>query len=150
MERVDKMDGVFLTPLKIMENPAGEVLRGLRKDDRGFCQFAEAYFSTIRGGAVKAWKRHREMTLNLVVPVGEVRFVVFDDREGSSTCGSYFEAVLSRSKYSRLTVAPRLWVGFEGISNDGNLILNIADIIHDPTEVDRVDSDAFMFFRSRL
>ena len=39
------------------------------------------YFGVnIESGVVKAWKRHRQMTLNLVVSVGVIRFVMFDDR----------------------------------------------------------------------
>jgi dTDP-4-dehydrorhamnose 3,5-epimerase len=131
------MQGVLLTPLKDIPLDAGNVLHGMKKEDPGFTGFGEAYFSTVQSGAVKAWKRHRKMTLNLMVPVGEVRFVLFDDRNNSPNHGQYFSINLSRKNYQRLTVPPMLWMGFQGISEGTNLLLNIADIPHDPEEVNR-------------
>ena len=89
---------------------------------------------------MKAWKRHRRMTLNLVVPCGEIKFVLFDDRHNSPTCGELFEITLSRRNYQRLTVPPMVWMGFKGMDDDVNMLLNIADMPHDPDEVDRVDA----------
>ena len=45
-----------------------QVYCDLAKDITGF---EEAYFSLIDKDAVKAWKRHKTMTLNLVVPLGD-------------------------------------------------------------------------------
>ena len=50
----------------------------LKSSDRGFEKFGEAYFSCINSCAVKAWKKHTLMTLNLVVPIGKVKFVFHD------------------------------------------------------------------------
>ena len=71
---------VLLTQLDIIEVPNGRVFHALKNLDAGYNQFGEAYFSEIEPDKVKAWKRHRLMTLNLIVPIGEVRFVLFDDR----------------------------------------------------------------------
>ena len=101
--------------------------------------FGEAYFSQVDKGAVKAWKCHKKMTLNLIVPVGEVRFVLFDDREISNV--QFQEIIISKNNYSRLTVPPMIWVGFQGLSDGGSMLLNIADIEHDPNEVDRKEID---------
>lgn len=90
-------------------------------------------------GYIKAWKRHRKMTLNLVVPTGEIKFVLFDDRLDSTTCGQFFSIHLSRNNYQRLTVPPLVWMGVQGVSEDLNMLLNIASIPHDPEEVDQCD-----------
>ena len=80
------------------------------------------------------------MTLNIVVPVGEVRFVIFDDRTGSATQGIFQEFLLSREKnYQRLTVSPGLWTGFQGIDGGLNLLLNFSSHQHDPREMDQRD-----------
>ena len=63
----------------------------------------------IEMGAVKAWKQHRRMTLNLVVPVGNVRFVFLAD-EGKAQR----EETIGVSNYVRLTVPPGVWFGFQG------------------------------------
>ena len=133
------LDGVLLTPLKIIDTLGGDVLHGLKRSDPGFSGFGEAYFSTVEKGAIKAWKRHREMILNLVVPVGAVRFVLFDDRQGSSSIGKYQEETLSRSNYQRLTVPAMLWMGFQGVSDGPNILLNVASIPHQPEEAERLE-----------
>jgi len=131
------IDGVRLTPLKIISSPGGAVRHGLRLGDPGFVGFGEAYFSTVESDAIKAWKCHRRVTLNIVVPLGKVRFVIFDDREGSSSRGEFHEHVLSdQENYQRLTVPPGLWFGFEGLADGPSLLMNIIDLPHDHTEAD--------------
>jgi dTDP-4-dehydrorhamnose 3,5-epimerase len=110
-------------------------MHAMKEVDMGFSGFGEAYFSEINFKAIKAWKRHQEMTLNLIVPVGEIRFVLFDDR---NKAGSQFqEIVISRDNYCRLTVPPMVWMGFQGLSSSDSTLLNIASIVHDPNEVDK-------------
>jgi len=136
------ISGVALTPLSIMDTEGGDVLHAMKSSDPGYSGFGEAYFSTVDPGAVKGWKRHREMTLNLVVPVGIVRFVIFDDRAESSTKGKFGEVTLSRNNYGRLTVPPMLWMGFQGVDEHPSLLLNIASIPHDPDELERMELSA--------
>lgn len=135
----NEIEGVMLTSLKIIPGDTGDVLHAMKRTDASFYGFGEVYFSTVNKGQVKAWKRHREMTLNLVVPCGEIKFVLYDDRTESSTCGNYFDVVLSRGNYQRLTVPPMIWTGFMGIGDGLNMLLNIASIPHDPQEADRLD-----------
>lgn len=127
------IDGLILTRLKEIYNPNGNILHVLRKNEDSFKKFGEAYFSVISKHKIKAWKRHLTMNLNLTVPFGEVKFVFFDDRYGSSKKNLFFEINLSRNNYLRITVPPKIWFGFKGIG-DENLVLNISDIIHDPSE----------------
>jgi dTDP-4-dehydrorhamnose 3,5-epimerase len=131
------IESVIFTPLSIIDTEGGPVLHAMKATDAGFSGFGEAYFSTVETGAIKGWKLHHEMVLNLVVPIGRIRFVAFDDREGSETMGQFSEIVLSRENYGRLTVPPKLWVGFQGVDEQDSLILNIASIPHDPDEVER-------------
>ena len=128
------IDGVLVTPLRIIDTPGGDVMHAMKQSDPGYIGFGEAYFSQVAHGAIKAWKRHREMTLNLVVPVGEVRFVLYDDQEDRQI---FQELVLSPSNYCRLTVPPMVWVGFQGLSSEGSVVLNIANLEHDSLEADK-------------
>jgi len=127
------MDGVTLTPLKIIPHPSGDVLHGIKSSEGSFTGFGEAYFSTVNQGDIKGWKKHSKMTLNLVVPKGEIQFVIFDDRDKSKTQGKFMSVSLSLQNYQRLTISPGLWVGFKGLSLE-NILLNIASIEHSPTE----------------
>lgn len=131
------INGVILSPLKIIDVPGGDVFHAMKRSDAGFAGFGEAYFSTVKPGAVKAWKRHREMTLNIVVPVGAIRFVMFDDRPESPSCGVFMDVRLSLKNYCRLTVPPKVWMGFQGVGEEVATLLNIANMTHDPGEVDK-------------
>ena len=128
------VSGVLVTELKKIEHPQGDILHAMKSSSTGFHGFGEAYFSTIHRAEIKGWKKHSRMTLNLIVPIGEVQFVIYDDREMSQTKGKLFVVLLSRDNYKRLTVPPGLWVAFQGKSDGANVILNVADIEHDPRE----------------
>tara|TARA_B110000238_G_C16098129_1_gene427036 strand:+ start:108 stop:536 length:429 start_codon:yes stop_codon:yes gene_type:complete len=134
---------IILTPLKIINVPGGDVMHGMKNNDLGFSDFGEAYFSKIEPNKIKAWKRHKEMTLNLIVPNGEIRFVMFDDRD-NNYC-KFQEVTLSLINYQRLTIPPLVWVGFQGLSKRVSTLLNIANLRHDPLEVDKKDINEIEF-----
>jgi len=130
---------VKITSLKQIYHPQGNVFHGIKKSDPGFIDFGEAYFSTINFNQIKSWKKHLKMTLNLIVPVGSIKFILFDDRSSSSSCGKFMEVVLSPQAYRRLTIPPNIWLAFQGLGKETNLLLNIADIEHDPEEIKRLE-----------
>lgn len=127
------MDGVILTPLKQIHHPKGDIFHGMKKSDAGFDGFGEAYFSTIHQNDIKGWKKHTQMTLNLVVPVGEIEFVVYDENTKE-----FFSTKISHNNYQRLTVKAGLWMAFRGVKED-NILLNLASIEHNPKEAINID-----------
>ena len=131
------MDGIILTPLKQVFNPKGDVLHALKKTDDGFSDFGEAYFSKINCGQIKGWKKHHRMTLNLIVVSGEVEFVLYN-------CKEFFNVRLSLKNYKRLTVPPGIWLAFRGLENK-SILLNIANIEHDPSESENFDLNGFNY-----
>lgn len=141
---MDSIDGVTVTPLKVVSVPGGDVYHAIKATDETFRGFGEAYFSSIKPQMIKSWKRHNRMTLNLVVITGKVRFVVHDDRPNSPSYNRTKDYVLGPDGcYARLTVQPGLWMAFQGVADTTSLLLNVADIPHDPQEIDRLDlSDA--------
>lgn len=132
------VDDIIVTPLKRINVAGGDVLHAMKCSDQGFVSFGEAYFSNINQGAVKAWKRHVRMTLNLVVPIGKVGFVFIDEK------GSRRKEVVGADRYVRLTVPPGIWFGFKGLAAPSSLLLNVADIPHDPDEIELQAIEAFM------
>lgn len=145
MDKINFITGVELTPLKKIPHPLGDVFHGMKSSDRGFNGFNEAYFSTVKYGVIKPWKKHLKMTLNLIVPIGKIRFVLLDMRENSSTKDQFMDVTLSIENYYRLTVPPEIWVGFQGLGKSINLLLNIANLDHDPLEIVRADLNKFKF-----
>lgn len=137
---------VVLTPLRVIPTPGGDVWHGMKRTDSGYAGFGEAYFSTLSHLAIKPWKRHLRMTLNLIVPVGDIRFVLLDERLGSPTSGQVQSVRLSREhEYRRLTVPPGIWMAFQGLAAPLSILLNIADLLHDPDEVERRSLDVFPY-----
>lgn len=122
------MDGVILTPLKQIYHPKGDIFHAMKKSDIGFDSFGEAYFSTINQNDIKGWKKHTKMTLNIVVPLGNIEFVVYDENSKE-----FFSTKLSHNNYQRLTVKAGLWMAFKGLDKY-NMLLNLASIEHDPNE----------------
>ena len=109
----------------------------MRSDAPEFTTFGECYFSEMIPGAVKAWKRHSEQTQHLAVPIGRVRFVIYDDRELSPTNGSLEVVELGRpDHYNRLRIPKGLWYGFTCLSDQPALIANCTDEPHDPTDTE--------------
>jgi dTDP-4-dehydrorhamnose 3,5-epimerase len=139
------IEGLILTPLKKIHHPKGDIFHGLKKSDLEYSSFGEAYFSTINNGEIKGWNKHKMMTLNLIVPFGEVTFVICNKRERGSPKYEFFKVTLSQKNYKRLTIPPGFWLAFKGKSNDTNLILNIADMEHDPDEIEKIDLDKIQY-----
>ena len=126
---------VLINKLNVFDTPGGNVMHAMKMTSKGYEGFGEAYFSQIEKNALKAWKRHKEMTLNLIVPVGEIRFILFDDRVAENT--QFQEIIISKENYCRLTIPPMIWMGFQGLSDGISILLNIANIEHNADEVDK-------------
>lgn len=137
------IEDILVTPLSRVETTGGDVLHALKQTDAGFVSFGEAYFSLITAGSVKGWKRHTKMTMNLVVPRGKVRFVFRESRlDGSDKVRV---ENIGEDCYARLTVPPGIWFGFQGLSNQASLVLNVANILHDPDEIERLPLSALPY-----
>ena len=122
------IEGIELHPMKHIAVPKGDIFHAIHCTDEGY------------DGMVKGWKRHNRMVLNIVVPVGAVKFVVYDDREGSKTKGQFEEIILSpKDNYQRLTVQPGLWMAFAGAGEGTSMLMDIIPEVHDDSEASRVD-----------
>ena len=139
------IEGVIVSPLKVIDVKGGNVLHAIKASDSEYKGFGEASFSMIEKGIIKGWKRHKEMTLNLIVPIGAIRFVLFDSRDNSVTTGKYFEVNLSLEHYNRLTIPPMVWMGFQGLEEGFSMLLNIANIPHSQSEVEQKELDEIYF-----
>lgn len=129
------IDDVVLTELKQFSDERGSVLHMLRNDDPIFTTFGECYFSEVLPGAVKAWKLHHNQTQNFSVPVGRIKLVIYDNRKNSISNGNLQYVNLGRpDSYFRIMIPPGLWYGFTCISEMPALLVNCADIPHDPQE----------------
>jgi len=139
------IQGVIVQPLQQFADERGKVMHMLRSDSHIFEKFGEIYFSVVNQGAVKAWRLHREMTINLAVPFGKIRLVLYDDRKDSRTRGQTQEMMIGEDNYSLVKVPPKIWNGFQGMAAPISIIANCATLPHDPKESTRLDhSDPYI------
>lgn len=140
------IEGLILHDEKQITVPKGNIFHAIKSNSDGYCGFGEAYFSQIEQGAIKGWKRHNRYTLNIVVPVGTIRFVVYDDREGSSTYGKFEEIILSaNNNYKRMTVAPGLWMAFQGVGEGISMLMDVIPGIHTEEESSRKELNSITY-----
>ena len=134
------LDSIKITRLKIIKSSEGSVMHILRKNQIKNWTFGEAYFSKIKFGKVKSWRYHLKMTLNLAVPYGKVKFFFYSSKD------DLFRMItIEAKKYSRLTIPPKIWFAFKGISRPESIIINLANIQHDPKEVLRCEKNRIKF-----
>ena len=138
MDQVNAGATPWLTPLKRIFHPKGDVFHAMKASDDGFAGFGEAYFTTVHHGVIKGWKCHERMQMNLVVPVGSVRFHLYDEASGKTT-----QFVLGTENYARLTVPSGYWMAFQGVGTELNLVCNLASIEHDPEEARNVPLETY-------
>lgn len=133
------IEGVKVTPLRQIPDERGKIMHMLRSDASHFVGFGEIYFSCVYPSAIKAWHIHSDMTLNYSVPIGHIKFVLYDDRPESPSRGKLMELFPGESNYVLITVPPRVWNGFKGIGDKMAMVANCASIPHRPDEISRKD-----------
>ena len=137
------IEGVIIQPLKQITDQRGSVLHMMNRDSELFKQFGEIYFSEIHSGLIKAWKRHKNQTQNVAVPINKVRLVIFDPRPDSKTQGKIKEYELGRPyHYKLIQVPPMVWYGYQNIWGETALIANCVDQPHNPKEKESLPADS--------
>jgi dTDP-4-dehydrorhamnose 3,5-epimerase len=129
------IEGVHLTPLRVIADERGSVMHMLKAGDPKFAGFGEVYFSTINAGKRKEWRLHRRHTSHMAVVVGTVRFVLA--HSSTTPDGPTMKVEIGASNYQLLTVAPNVWYAFENRGTDTAVIANCSSGQHDPDEVER-------------
>lgn len=138
MDNMNSLPPITITPLRRVEHPKGDVFHGIKASEPSYVGFGEAYFTTIVSGEVKGWKKHTEMTMNIIVPLGMVRFHIHDAASGKTATHDVGDL-----NYCRLTIPPGYWVAFQGLTDHTNLILNVANLEHDPAEAVNVPLEKY-------
>lgn len=137
---------VWVEPLRVISDSRGRIQHFMRKTDPIFIDFnvQEVYFSFIYPGAIKAWHRHKKMTLNYVVPVGNIKLVLYDQRANSPTAYELQEIYLGENcPYQLVRIPPMVWNGFMVVDGKTALVANITDFVHDPKEIERMSIGDF-------
>ena len=130
---------VLVTPLLKICDDRGRIMHMMKAEGQDRMRIGEVYCSTVYPRVVKGWHIHDRMTLNYIVVAGMIKFVAYDDRDGSPTKGVTQEIIMGVHNYVRVTVPHGIWNGFMGLGMEESLVVNITDIAHDPAEIHRCD-----------
>jgi dTDP-4-dehydrorhamnose 3,5-epimerase len=134
------IEGVFVKELSQFKDERGSVMHMIKSNDSNFTKFGEIYFSEILPEKIKAWKYHKTQSQNIAVPIGNVKFVIYDDRVNSRTYKNLLEIELGRpNSYFLLHIPPGLWYGFKSKCFYPSLIVNCSETPHDKDESLRRD-----------
>ncbi len=133
------IEGVQVVPLRRIPDERGTVSHMLKRTDPHFKEFGEIYFSSIYPGVVKGWHLHDRMTLNYACIAGDIKMVLFDEREGSRTKGEVQVLYLGPRNYALAIVPPGVWNGFMNVGTSEAIVANCATLPHDPAEIRRID-----------
>ncbi|MGC6367724.1 MAG: dTDP-4-dehydrorhamnose 3,5-epimerase [Candidatus Marinamargulisbacteria bacterium] len=131
-------DQIILETLTKVKNPLGDLYH-ISKSNEFLEKVKEIYASTVLPGHFKGWKKHIKMTQKLVVPMGNVEFLLFDDRVSINK--KMQSIIIGVDNYQRLIIPPNVWYGFRCHGDGVAIIINTPDMTHDPTEVERLPLD---------
>ena len=128
--------GVYCSDAKHLASASGDIFHIMRNDVESYNGFGEVYISTVKHKTIKGWKKHTRMRLNIVVPSGSIRFILYNPETKEKA-----DILLSPENYKRLTVEPGIWMAFKGETAGTSFLVNFADIPHDPFETESLALD---------
>ncbi len=124
------LDQIKFTKLQIINVEGGNVFKIMKKSNHKEFSFKEAYFSSIDFNFVKGWKMQSKMQSNICVPIGRVKFTfVSKDYKEHKTL------IIGEDNYGLISIPPKIWYSFKGLSKKTSLILNISDYEHDEKNI---------------
>ena len=138
-DEVVMLHGVQMVPLRRSPDERGMVMHMLRNAAPHFTEFGEIYFSVVYPGVIKGWHLHSRMTINYAVVDGNIKLVLYDQRQSSPTYQQIQEIVFGQVNYQLVRVPPGVVNGFTAVGGQRALVANCADIPHDPNEITRID-----------
>jgi len=124
---VDLIDGVRIKQLEIHADERGMVQELLRCDEEIFVGFGQAYLCTVRPGIVKAWHRHEKQHDHFCCIRGEVKLVLYDDRDDSETKGTINEFVIGERNPLMVQFPPGVVHGFACVGDVEAFVLNFPE-----------------------
>ena len=133
------MDEISIKNLSIINNKKRDILKGFLKSDNKTINVKEVYFSEINPKQIKAWKKHNKMTSNLIAVKGEIKIVVQKKDK------SFVTEIISKKNYKMISIPPNFWFGFQCISTEAGMLVNISNEEHDDLESDQLDIEKILF-----
>ncbi|MFW9827696.1 MAG: dTDP-4-dehydrorhamnose 3,5-epimerase family protein [Candidatus Thorarchaeota archaeon] len=133
---MDLIEGVSLKELKPILDERGYVQECFRSDWPVFQKFGQAYITIAFPNVVKAWHYHKIQTDNMVCILGNMKLVLYDEREESSTYKKVNEIFFGEKNPLLVTIPNHIWHGFKAIGNKMAMVLNCPTELYNYSEPD--------------
>ena len=133
------MDEIKIKNLSVINNEKGDVLKGFLKSEDETIEVNEVYFTEINPSEIKAWKRHKTMTCNLIVLRGKIKIVI------QKRDKNFLTQILSKENYIMITIPPNFWFVFQCLTEEIGLLVNISNEEHNDDEAEQIDINELMF-----
>ncbi len=130
------IEGVKVKKLRVIPDERGMLMEMVRCDDEDFIKFGQVYMTTAYPGVVKGWHYHRKQYDNMVVVMGMMKIVLYDNRKDSPTFGEVNEFFAGAHNPVRITIPPNVCHGFKCISTEEALVINT---VTEPYDYDNPD-----------
>ncbi|MFA6281995.1 MAG: dTDP-4-dehydrorhamnose 3,5-epimerase family protein [Candidatus Omnitrophota bacterium] len=135
--------GVLVKDLKVNYDDRGHLMEVLRRDDKIFKKFGQAYITTALPGVTKAWHYHKLQDDHFTCVFGKMRLAIYDSRKNSKTFGEVNEWELSLENPKLIKIPKLLYHGFKCISKEEAIVINIPTMLYNPKKPDEFRLDAF-------
>ena len=133
------MDEIKIKNLSVINNEKGDILKGFLKSENKAIEVNEVYFTEINPSEIKAWKRHKSMTCNLIAVRGKIKIVI------QKRDKNFLTQILSKENYKMITIPPNFWFGFQCLTEEIGLLVNISNEEHNDDEVEQIDINELTF-----
>lgn len=128
------IQGLEISPLKVFADNRGKVMKMIDVKAPLFEKFGEIYFSFVNPGVIKGWKKHLRAVQLFAVPIGAIKFVVYDDRPDSPTLGRIEEVEIGESDYRLIKMPPGVWYSWQAAGSFPAMIASLTSEPHEPAE----------------
>jgi dTDP-4-dehydrorhamnose 3,5-epimerase len=113
---------------EIIKNSKGDILKYLNKKDDIYQRFGEIYFSEVKKNKTKGWNFHKKNTCILSVPLGSVKFKIFNPKTNK-----LIQITIGKNNYKLVIIPPGFWFSFKS-QKKISLVANFMSSIHSKNE----------------
>ena len=118
--------------LNIFKDNRGDLLKYLDKKNIFFKNFGEIYFNEIKKDKLKGWIYHKKYICLMTVPYGKIEL-----RYKKKINSKFKKFIISKNNYFLVSIPPKTWFSFKGISSL-SIIVNTINGIHKDNETLRL------------
>jgi dTDP-4-dehydrorhamnose 3,5-epimerase len=131
------IDGVSIREVRHVPRDHGVITEIFRPEwDPTGLPVLHIYQSRLFAGALGAWSCHQRTTDRLFVNQGQLKVVMYDDREGSRTKGTVMQLIAGDARPCLIVLPPGVWHGLQNVGNSDALVINCPTAAYDYKDPD--------------